>query len=79
MSAVITLKLKQIGLTAEKCLPKDTDGIANSEDPNQTAPPLGAVLLGFAKFAQTCLSKNLESLWYTEENAPKECRRNGKQ
>ena len=40
---------------------KDTDGIANSVDPDQTAP-LGAVWSGSALFAQACLSENLESL-----------------
>ena len=45
--------------------PKDADGIANSVDPDQTAP-LGAVWSGSALFAQTYLSKNLGSLWYTE-------------
>ena len=41
--------------------PKDVDGIANSVDPDQTAP-LGAVWSGSALFAQTCLSENLGSL-----------------
>ena len=36
--------------------PKDAEGIANSVDPDQTAP-LGAVWSGSALFAQTCLSK----------------------
>ena len=40
---------------------KDANGIANSEDPDQTAP-LGAVLSGSALFAQTCLSENFGSL-----------------
>ena len=43
--------------------PKDVDGIANSEDPDQTAP-LGAVWSGSALFAQTYLSENLGSLRY---------------
>ena len=38
-------------------------GIANSEDPDQTAP-LGAVWSGSALFAQTYLSENLGSLQY---------------
>ena len=46
--------------------PNDADGIANSVDPDQTAPsqtaPLGAVLSGSALFAQTFLSENLGSL-----------------
>ena len=41
----------------------DADGIANSVDPDQTAP-LGAVWSGSALFAQTCLSENLGSLRY---------------
>ena len=42
--------------------PKDAEGIANSVDPDQTAPLLGAVWSGSALFAQTCLSKNLGKL-----------------
>ena len=38
--------------------PKDAEGIANSVDPDQTAP-LGAVWSGSALFAHTCLSENL--------------------
>ena len=37
--------------------PKDADRIANSADPDQTAP-LGAVWSGSALFAQTYLPKN---------------------
>ena len=37
------------------------NGIANSKDPDQTAP-LGAVWSGSALFAQTYLSENLGSL-----------------
>ena len=36
---------------------KNANGIANSEDPDQTAP-LGAVWSGSALFAQTYLSEN---------------------
>ena len=43
--------------------PNDADGMANSVDPDQTAP-LGAVWSGSALFAQAYLSKNLGSLWY---------------
>ena len=43
--------------------PKDAEGIANSEDPDQTAP-LGAVWSGSALFAQTYLSEKLGSLRY---------------
>ena len=39
--------------------PNDADGMANSADPDQTAP-LGAVWSGSALFAQTCLSENLD-------------------
>ena len=41
----------------------DADGMANSGDPDQTAP-LGAVCSGSALFAQTYLSENLGSLQY---------------
>ena len=43
--------------------PKEAEGIANSVDPDQTAP-LGAVWSGSALFAQTCLSENLWKLRY---------------
>ena len=43
--------------------PNDADGMANSVDPDQTAP-LGAVWSGSALFAQACLSENLGSLRY---------------
>ena len=42
--------------------PKDAEGIANSVDPDQTAP--GAVWSGSTLFAQTYLSENLETLRY---------------
>ena len=42
--------------------PKDAEGIANSVDPDQTAP--GAVWPGSALFAQTYLSENLRTLRY---------------
>ena len=57
--------------------PNDADGMANSVDPDQTAPlgavwsgsalfaPLGAVWSGSALFAQAYLSENLGSLRYT--------------
>ena len=41
--------------------PTDADGVANSVDPDQTAP-LGAVWSGSALFAQAYLSENLGSL-----------------
>ena len=41
--------------------PNDADGMANSVDPDQTAP-VGAVWSGSALFAQAYLSENLGSL-----------------
>ena len=41
--------------------PKDAEGIANSVNPDQTAPR-GAVWSGSALFAQICLSENLRYL-----------------
>ena len=41
--------------------PNDADGMANSVDPDQTAP-VGAVWSGSALFAQVYLSENLGSL-----------------
>ena len=43
--------------------PNDADGMANSVDPDQTAP-LGAVWSGSSLFAQAYLSENLGSLQY---------------
>ena len=43
--------------------PKDADRMANSVDPDQTAP-LGAVWSGTTLFAQTYLTENLGSLRY---------------
>ena len=43
--------------------PNDADGMANSVDPDQTAPR-GAVWSWSALFAQACLSENLGSLRY---------------
>ena len=43
--------------------PKDAEEIANSVDPDQTAP-LGAVWSGSALFAQTYLPENLGTLRY---------------
>ena len=40
--------------------------MANSVDPDQTAP-LGAVWSGSALFAQAYLSENLGSLWYLKK------------
>ena len=44
--------------------PNDADGMANSVDPDQTAPK-GAVWSGSALFAQAYLSENLGSLRYS--------------
>ena len=44
--------------------PNDADGKANSVDPDQTAPLVGAVWSGSALFAQAYLSENLGSLRY---------------
>ena len=52
-----TLEMKHFGLP-----PKDADGMANSVDPDQTAP-LGAVWSGFSLFAQPYMSQYLEFLW----------------
>ena len=46
--------------------PNDSNRMANSVDPDQTAP-LGAVWSGCALFAQAYLSKNLGSLRYSTE------------
>ena len=46
--------------------PNDAHGMANSVDPDQTAP-LGAVWSGSALFAQAYLSENLGSLRYRPE------------
>ena len=68
--------------------PNDADGMANSVDPDQTAPlgavwsgqtaPLGAVWSGSALFAQAYLSENLGSLRYmslqSDLNLPCKCK-----
>ena len=53
--------------------PNDADGMANSVDPDQTAP-LGAVWSGSALFAQAYLSENLGSLqlWSLKKNSIKD-------
>ena len=55
--AAIYLRFKQRGQSLRVFRQKDANGIANSEDPDQTAP-LGAVWSGSALFAQTYLSEN---------------------
>ena len=47
--------------------PNDADRMANSVDPDQTAP-LGAVWSGSALFAQAYLSENLGSLRYLRKD-----------
>ena len=42
--------------------PRDAERMANSVDPDQTAP-LGAVWSGFTLFAHSCLSENLGTIW----------------
>ena len=56
-----TPKIQIKGPNLEVFLQKDSNEIANSGDPDQTAP-LGAVLSGSSLFAQTYLSENLGSL-----------------
>ena len=58
---VITLKIWTMWLYHKLMSPNDADGMANSVDPDQTAP-LGAVWSGSALFAQAYLSENLGSL-----------------
>ena len=41
---------------------KDVNGIANSIDPDQTAPV--AICSGSVPFAYLCVSGNIRSLWY---------------
>ena len=52
---VITLKFWTMWLYHRVMSPNDADGMANSVDPDQTAP-LGAVWSGSALFAQAYLS-----------------------
>ena len=44
--------------------PNDADGMANSVDPDQTAPRSESAL-----FAQTCLSENLGKLRYVKQKS----------
>ena len=63
---VLTLNFELCDSTIEMS-PNDADGMANSVDPDQTAPlgaPLGAVWSGSALFVQAYLSENLGSLQY---------------
>ena len=61
-TAVLNLKIEQGGFPIEKCIQKIVDWMANSVDPDQTAP-LEGVWSVSTLFAQICLSENLGSLW----------------
>ena len=61
MITVIVVKVELFGFTPPECIQEGGDGIANSVDPDQTAP-FGAVCSGSALFAHTYLSKYLELL-----------------
>ena len=61
MITVIVVKVERYGFTLPEYIQKGGDGIANSVDPDQTAP-LGAVCSGSALFAQTYQSQYLEFL-----------------
>ena len=50
--------MEPFGFTMEFLCPKDAEGMANSVDPDQTAP-LGAVWSGSSMFSQQFLSQNL--------------------
>ena len=63
---VITLKFE---LYNRVMSPIEADRMANSVDPDQTAP-LGAVWSGSALFAQTCLSIKLGNLRYKKYTVP---------
>ena len=54
-------KIRTMWLYNWEMCPKEIDGIANSVDPDQTAP-LGAVWSGSTLFVQTYLSKNLGTI-----------------
>ena len=69
--AVITIKIWTRWLCHRVLHPLDADGIANSVDPDQTAPlGAGAVWSGSALFAQAYLSENLGSLRYVLNLCP---------
>ena len=58
---VVITKIWTMWLYHRVMSPNEADGMANSVDPDQTAP-VGAVWSGSALFAQAYLSKNLGSL-----------------
>ena len=62
MITIIVVKVERYGFTLPKCIQKGGDGIANSVDPDQTAPR--SSLFWSAMFAQTYLSQYLELLRY---------------
>ena len=65
MITVIVVKVERCGFTLPEPIQKGGGGIANSVDPDQTAPS-GAVCSGSALFAQTYLSQYLELLRYSK-------------
>ena len=67
MITVIVVKVERYGFTLPESTQKGGDGIANTVDPDQTAPS-GAVCSGSALFAQTYLSQYLELLRYADIN-----------
>ena len=64
--AVIIQKLEQYHFYCRVMGRKDADGMANSVDPDQTAPRSSLIWVCTVcpLFAQTCLSENLGSLRY---------------
>ena len=52
-----------MGLYYRVMSPSGTDRMANSVNPDQTAP-LGSIWSGSTLFAEEYLSENLGSLWY---------------
>ena len=58
LNNAIVLKRKLFCFYSAAICPNDADIMANSVDPDQTAP-VGAVCSGTALFAQSCLSKFL--------------------
>ena len=61
MITIIVVKVERYGFSLPESTQKGGDGIANTVDPDQTAPS-GAVCSGSALFAQTYLSQYLELL-----------------
>ena len=66
-----SIEIREVDIAGVACMwlfhrvmsPNDADGMANSVDPDQTAP--GVVWSGSTLFAQAYLSENLGSLWYS--------------